>query len=996
MLVKPEEINKILNLSSTLQVNRGKKLYEQDRVRIINASIDDEENYSIETSVEDTSIYSNFVSITKNKSNIISKCDCKEHTLNGTTCSHIIASLFDIYIDFEKYQKFKNSDIEKKKIVYNLVDESFAKKYISIENSSKSIKKVLKNFLEIWQNEFVVFYNFLMSLYFKYSYNQWILAINSFIKKEENVKIIEVEEKLPNILAYVNYEDDRLKLKLAMADKKFFIQNEKLYYFEDGIIYLCPKEFTIFMLPIIFFVKNRKEETIIIEKDNIKSFVKNILFNILPFIEIKDDTKILDKYKYITPKSNLYLDINEENNIVADVTFEYDEYKFNAYEKNSENKEIRNEIYELGIKRTLEEIGFIKNGNSVCILNEDKKYVFLRDGIKKLDTKFEIFVTDKFKKKQIISPKNISLGVNLINNLIELDLSNLNISQEDLKGILKTYKIKKKYFKLKNGDYIDLENKGIQSLSVLLDEVGISEISDGKIIVPKYRAMYLDKILSSNDNIIAKKNIKFENIIDKIENLQMQEWKLPSGLNATLREYQVLGYNWLKTLQKYEFGGVLADDMGLGKTIQVIALLLDAKQNNNGTSIVVCPSSLYLNWYKEIERFAPSLKSLVISGNAKKREELISEIKRYDVIITSYDILKRDIEKYNNIKFNYVIADEAQYIKNNNTQNAKALKLIKSKNRIALTGTPMENSLSELWSIFDFAMSGYLFSYSKFKEIYEKPIVRENDKKKSENLSKIISPFILRRIKKEVLKDLPDKTETIMYNQMGEKQQKVYDTFLIQAKKEIRQELEKSNFEKSQIKILSLITRLRQICLHPKLFIENYNGESSKLIQCIEVIKDAILSGHKILVFSGFTSMFEIFEEEFKKENIKFFKLTGSTKSDKRLELVEKFNNTNDANVFLVSLKAGGTGLNLVGADMVMHFDPWWNLSVETQATDRTYRIGQKKDVQVFKYITENSIEEKIQEIQEKKKDLIDRVIKNGENFINKLDKEEIMKLFEN
>ena len=358
--------------------------------------------------------------------------------------------------------------------------------------------------------------------------------------------------------------------------------------------------------------------------------------------------------------------------------------------------------------------------------------------------------------------------------------------------------------------------------------------------------------------------------------------------------------------------------------------------------------------------------------------------------------MKRDVEVYKKEKyeFKYIIADEAQYIKNNNTQNSKAIKEIKSQVKFALTGTPIENSLSELWSIFDFIMPGYLFGYKKFKEVYETPIIKDKDERAMQKLKMLIEPFVLRRIKTDVLTELPDKTISILNNEMKAEQEKIYISYMQIARKEAMQEIEENGFEKSQIRILALLTRLRQICCHPSLFLENYKGESSKLNQCIEIVKDAIQAGHKILLFSGYTSMFEIIEKELKKNDIKYFKLTGQTKVGERIQLVDEFNESPNVKIFLISLKAGGTGLNLIGADMVIHYDPWWNLSAENQATDRTYRIGQKKNVQVYKLITKNSIEEKIYELQQRKAKLMDDMLSTKQTFINKLTKEEVMSLF--
>ena len=383
-------------------------------------------------------------------------------------------------------------------------------------------------------------------------------------------------------------------------------------------------------------------------------------------------------------------------------------------------------------------------------------------------------------------------------------------------------------------------------------------------------------------------------------------------------------------------------------------------------------------------------------GSIFERKKIIREIEKYDLIITSYELLKRDIDEYKQKKycFKYIIADEAQYLKNNSTKNAKAIKLLDSETRFALTGTPIENSLAELWSIFDFIMPGYLFGYKEFKNKFEIPIVKDQDQNAMKKLKMLIEPFVLRRTKKEVLTELPEKMVTVLNNEMEEEQRNIYLSYLLQAKQELQDEININGFERSQMKVLAALTRLRQICCYPGLFIENYKGASSKLEQCMEIIEDGVNAGHKILLFSSYTSMFEIIESRLKKANINYFKLTGATKVDERIDLVNKFNSCFEPSVFLISLKAGGTGLNLTGADMVIHYDPWWNISAENQATDRAYRIGQKNNVQVYKLITKDSIEEKIYELQKRKEELTDNVLSTQMTFINKLSKDDIMNLF--
>ena len=452
--------------------------------------------------------------------------------------------------------------------------------------------------------------------------------------------------------------------------------------------------------------------------------------------------------------------------------------------------------------------------------------------------------------------------------------------------------------------------------------------------------------------------------------------------------------------------------MGLGKTIQILSIILDYVKNysietefikgqesinTKRASLVIAPSSLTLNWQNEAKKFAEDLNVLVIRGNLSERKQLINKIQNYDMVITSYDLLKRDIELYKekDYNFRFIIADEAQYLKNSNTQNAKAIKELKADTRYALTGTPIENSLAELWSIFDFIMPGYLYTYKKFKLLYEIPIVKEENSNALEKLRTLIEPFVLRRTKKEVLTELPEKEITVLESEMQEEQQQIYLSYLANVKEDVANIIQESGYGKNQMKVLAALTRLRQICCHPSLFIKDYKGESSKLEQCMEIVEEATNGGHKILIFSSYTSMLEILERELKEKKINYFKLTGSTKVDERINLVDEFNTNDEIKVFLISLKAGGTGLNLTGADMVIHYDPWWNLSTENQATDRAYRIGQKNNVQVYKLITKNSIEEKIYELQRKKEMLIDNVLDTKTTFINKLSKEDLMSLFE-
>lgn len=819
-----------------------------------------------------------------------------------------------------------------------------------------------------------------------------------FIDKEPDIKF-DVEE--------INNNECKIVPNIDIYEYNI-IQGKDYVYFEyEGKIYRCSKEFDNTTLKLLKMYRKNFTSEIKLRKDELST-----LFSVV-FPKVKKSLKYdklnLEEVEKYIPKElyvKLYLDYDKNNYIIADIKFCYDNYEFNPLKEENVNI-ARDVLKESEILDVFIKTGFmLDRANSRLILtSDDAIYNFLSNEIEQYMKKFEVLATEEFKQKQIKQPKISNVGVRVENNLLEVDFEGLGFELSELKEIMDKYRLKKKFHRLKNGEFINLEENEtmnlLDNLKTNLD-IDFKEIEKGEIKLPIFRSMYLDRLLKNSNIKNINKDDNYKNIIEKVDNKNIdEELKLPEGLNASLRNYQETGFKWLKTLDSYNFGGILADDMGLGKTIQLVSVILSYVENSGDMeslkpSLVICPSSLTLNWFNEIKKFAPSLKVLLINGNAQERKNKIEKINDYNVIIESYDILKRDIEIYKekNYEFKYAIADEAQYIKNNNTQNFKAIKEINAETRFALTGTPIENSLSELWSIFDFVMPGYLFSYRKFKELYETPIVKNEDQSAMKKLKMLIEPFILRRIKEDVLTELPDKTITILNNEMEEEQQKIYMSYMAQVKQEIETEISVNGFEKSQIKILSLLMRLRQICCHPSLFIENYKGESSKLKQCIQIVKDAIESGHKILLFSGYTTMFEIIEQELKKENITYYKLTGQTKVGDRIKLVDEFNENPDIKVFLISLKAGGTGLNLIGADMVIHYDPWWNLSAENQATDRTYRIGQKKNVQVYKLITKNSIEEKIYELQQKKAKLIDNMLSTKETFVSKLSKDEIMNLF--
>ena len=829
--------------------------------------------------------------------------------------------------------------------------------------------------------------------------------------KDEKLELIDKNPDLHFVMKKKGKEEYKIVLNKdidIMRDIELLKGKAYTYILFDNKLYRCDKKYEQTTIKLLKMLKNNYLTELVFGKEQLPELFSVILLKLKDSIEFKGiDEQQIEQYKPKKLGVKLFLDFDENDYILAETKFCYGEEEFNPLQQIIDIKYPRDVVSENRALNLFRKTGFMYYAQKECFIlpEEDKIYNFLTNDINEYMQKFEVMVTDNFKAKEIKQPKIGNLGVKVENNLLTIDLANLNIDIKELEEIMAKYELKKKYHKLKDGSFVNLEeNPDIEFIDKLMTGMDISykDLEKGNVKLPVNRSLYLNQLLKTVPNTQINKNSEYKKLINGLDKQNGEDdVEIPSSLESILRYYQKTGYKWLKTLDNYKFGGILADDMGLGKTIQMLSIIAGYIEENSDcekrASIVICPSSLTLNWQNESQKFTNKLKTLVIRGSAQERKNQIKNIYKYDLIITSYDLLKRDIEIYkeNKYQFRFAITDEAQYLKNSNTQNAKAVKEILADTRYALTGTPIENSLAELWSIFDYIMPGYLFGYKKFKTEYEMPIVKDNNQNAMKKLKMLIEPFVLRRTKKEVLTELPEKTITVLNNQMKDEQEKIYLNYLAQAKQDLAETISLRGFEKSHIQVLAALTRLRQICCHPSLFIKDYQEGSSKLEQCIEIVKDATEAGHKILLFSGYTSMFELIQKELEKNDITYFKLTGSTKVDERIRMVDEFNENKDIKVFLISLKAGGTGLNLTGADMVIHYDPWWNASAENQATDRAYRIGQKNNVQVYKLITKNSIEEKIYDLQQKKSELIDNVLDTKTSFISKLSKEDIMKLFE-
>lgn len=771
---------------------------------------------------------------------------------------------------------------------------------------------------------------------------------------------------------------------------------DHMYIFKGEKMYVCDFEYKKYVSPLLSHLVSaiyNENQKITMNARDMGEFTASIVPIISKYINI--DTELeLDGFKPPELKSYIYMDVDEaRKEVVCNIEFEYDSIRYNPYDDSNIPKVYHNKPEEYKVLSSVKKY-FKKDDSLIHLsLSDEMMFELIDTGISELMELSTVYVSDSLKKASVVKSANIYIGVSINSGLLELEIDTGDIKESEIKDILLSYKQKKKYHRLKNGEFIELVGNGISALAELTTGLNISDkdLKNKKIELPLFRTLYVDSVLRKSNNVKYKRDGEFKEIVRNIKAVEDGAYEVPSKLQEVLRPYQKTGYFWLKIMSEYGLGGILADDMGLGKTLQIISLLLS--ERGNGTSIIITPASLVYNWQNEISKFAPELTTLIISGTAKVRKELIQDCDDYDVIITSYDLLRRDIAEYADKRFRYEIIDEAQFIKNHGTQSAKTVKAINAKTKYALTGTPIENRLSELWSIFDYLMPGFLYTYQSFKKNFETPIIQYHDEHTLEQLKHLISPFIMRRLKKDVLKDLPPKQENIVYSVLEGEQKRLYKASVAKLIKKIDLQTE-SEYNSSRMNVLSEITKLRQICCHPSLLYSDYNDNSSKLDTCLQLVEDSVAGGHKMLIFSQFTSMLDVIGERLTEAGIKYYYLSGATSKEQRITMVSDFN-ADDTPVFLISLKAGGTGLNLTSADIVIHYDPWWNIAAQNQATDRVHRIGQKNKVSVYKLIAKGTIEEKIVKLQEKKQNLADKVMSDSNTNISSFSKEEIIKILQ-
>ena len=663
-------------------------------------------------------------------------------------------------------------------------------------------------------------------------------------------------------------------------------------------------------------------------------------------------------------------------NLIIKAYFDYEKdnvYEKTRYFKNEQEVEARDitNFYEVSQIKHYQEILMSYGFFDHVLTDGGQVWDFLNSTLENLQAVAEVYFSKELDSRKTSSFASPNISIKKEGSMLEVLVDSSIYSEEELKTILIGLKRKKKFVKI-GDNFINLMSEDTQEFYSLAKDLDL--ISENSLNNKKELPLYYAFKAYGKDNSFLSMDSYLDDVFNELKNFSQNNLEI-AKINGDLRPYQIDGVKWLSVLYKYSLGGILADDMGLGKTIETIAFINTIKQEK--PILIVSPKSLVFNWVSEFNKFAKDIPVSAIIGTVEERKKIIKKIKndKFGVFFISYDSLRNEYENLADITFDMCILDEAQFIKNMHAKKTGAVKHINALHTIALTGTPIENNIYDLWSIFDFLMPHYLLDYEDFKDSYEHnedyyEIVRDK-----------VAPFILRRRKEDVLKDLPEKYEVIITTEMSQEQRKLYDAFRLKAKEEL-----KSKDGGSKImEVLSIITRLRQICVDPSTFVDNFVGESGKITALKGIIKDKLEEGHRFLIFSQFVSALNIVKDEIEKMGIKYFMITGDTSAKDRLKICNDFNTDEEYKIVLISLKAGGTGLNLVGADVVIHLDPWWNYSAESQASDRAHRIGQTRTVEVIKLIAENSIEEKVVNLQNEKKELVDKVISDNDSSIKSL-----------
>ena len=974
-------------------------------------------------------------------------CNCPQFEM-AKTCKHVAAVLLDDYEDIASYEfidklalskeilaSYKNNDSNtiKEKLDINLEFQfSYRDIYLKIKIGNKkkytlSTYSKVSSFIDAYneRKEYVFGKNLTYSpnkFYFDNKDSELLEYLGDLIGSQRNgyyysassyISIdIKTFETILNIIGekeftimgsgtiYNIYNGLPTEYNLSKdSDGNFVLRLEDVenYRFLDYDYKFAAYNHNLYILDrkdrdLLTQLRQRKIDELVFDKNSIKEFNNGLLNNVKNNITI--DSNVTEIELPSKPSVKLYFDISYSK-LKCDIVLDYKGKEINYFDKTDF---LRDNDYEAEVVKDILNYKFIEDKNSFIMTDDDEMYYFLDEVLASLSEKYQVFTSKKIDNTKVL--KNVSTSSNFSigqDGIMSYKFSVEGINQEDLNSLFSALKQKKKYYKLKNNNVVSLEdNEELEQLNNLITDLDLSktDILEGDVVIPKYRAIYIDSLKNSKYKNIETNNL-FDEFISNFKRYKNLSVSFDKDDEKILRDYQKDGVKWLNTIYKCDLGGILADEMGLGKSLQTITFIKQIlKEKPLAKIIIVVPTALVYNWEKEFAKFAPQLKYVAVSDTVAKRQEIFANKDKYNIFITSYGLIRNDKDEYEDMNFELCVVDEAQNIKNYQATMTREIKKIKAKCKIALTGTPVENNVTELWSIFDFIMPGYLNSVVKFREKYNIKDVDEKGLEVLNNLSNQIKPFILRRKKSDVVKSLPKKIENKIYIDLPDKQKMLYMKVLKDTKKEMDEMIRDGGFEKSRMKILQLLMKLRQICIDPSVMYENYTGDRVKIDELLRVVKESIDNNHKILIFSSFKRVLDNVKELFAKNNITYYMIDGSVKSKDRMDMVDKFNN-DDTNCFLITLKSGGTGLNLTGADTVIHLDIWWNPQVENQATDRAHRIGQTKTVSVIKLVTKGTIEERIIELQDKKKILSENLIegKSDSESLSSLSEKDIKKL---
>ncbi|UOQ94364.1 DEAD/DEAH box helicase [Halobacillus shinanisalinarum] len=805
------------------------------------------------------------------------------------------------------------------------------------------------------------------------------------IERGENVGALHVNEEFPELSFYISEERGSYHMHMNQLKSYEYLKDYHLLYKDAGFYLLDQKkEETVRTLHSLLPYNSNGNHTV--GQMDMEGIVSYVLPELETIADVQLNQTAQERIIQEELKPQAYLDFTNWS-LTIDVQFHYGEHTILPFTKSEASDQViiqRDSETEQAIIQIIEQAEFKFDGETVYIEEDEVLEEFISEYLPKLRELAEVYTSSPVRSLLDNQHRELVPSVEIESDGSWLDVSFGidGISNDDVTAALKAAIERKKYYRLSDGALLSLTSDSFERFQRLADELdlSVSDIDDHSLQVAKARSLQVDEALRLE---AKERDERFNQLVQRLKSPESLMIDPPERLEADLRFYQLTGFRWLKTLATYGLGGVLADDMGLGKTVQSIAFLLYEKEQQlmENPALIITPASLVYNWKKEFEKFSPTLTVQVITGDPVTRREQIEQ-NTSDILITSYPLLRQDAPAYKEVPFHAMILDEAQAIKNEATKTAQAVRSLRATHRFALSGTPIENSLSELWSLFRTIMPGFYTSKKKFLQM------------KPEKIARMTRPFILRRMKTEVLEELPDKLETVQYSELTREQKEVYLAYLEKIQSDIQETIATKGIQRGKLEILAGLTRLRQICCHPALFLENYEGESGKLEQLKELASELKSSGHRVLIFSQFSSMLKILYQELSDTGINAFYLDGNTKSEHRVDMVEQFNE-GEKDAFFISLKAGGTGLNLTGADTVILYDLWWNPAVEEQAAGRAHRIGQEKVVQVIRMISEGTIEERIFQLQQKKRDLVDQIIQPGESMLTSLSEKEIRELFQ-